>query len=318
VQVLLDLAKKKMYAARLQRPTPYVDKTVYVAWNAMCISAYLEAAKALDLDSARRFALRSLDRILAEGWSPENGLLHVLAYSDPQAEHRRVPGVLDDCACTVIACLDAYEATADLTYFSFAQRIADVMVDFFYDGESGGFFDIRKAQSDGQALGVLGVPRKPFQDSPTPAGNSVAAIALLRLYAYTGDASYREKAQRTIESFAGVAAQYGMFAATYALAGVQLLQPHTQVVIIGKGDKADELYRAANHGFSIGRTVLKLNPAEAVARNLPPSLGQTIPRLPSRGEDGAIALLCSENTCEAPIQDAAELRRRLRSWHTKN
>ena len=26
-------AKQKMYAARLARPTPYVDKTVYVGWN---------------------------------------------------------------------------------------------------------------------------------------------------------------------------------------------------------------------------------------------------------------------------------------------
>jgi uncharacterized protein YyaL (SSP411 family) len=318
VQVLLDSAKKKMYAARLQRPTPYIDKTVYVAWNAMYVSAYLEGAKVLELDSARRFALRSLDRILAEGWSQENGLLHVLAYSDAQAEHRKVPGVLDDYACTVIACLDAYEATSDLAYFSFAKRITDAMIDFFYDRESGGFFDIRKAASAGQSLGVLGVPRKPFQDSPTPAGNSVAAVALLRLHAYTDDASYREKAQRTIESFAGVAAQYGMFAATYALAGVHLLQPHTQIVIVGNGEKADELYRVANHGFSINRTVLKLNPAEAVAQNLPPNLGQTVPRLPSRVEGAAIALLCSENSCEAPIMDAGELSRRLQSRAKKN
>ena len=42
VQAILDSAKKKMYAARLQRPTPFVDKTVYVGWNALCISAYLE------------------------------------------------------------------------------------------------------------------------------------------------------------------------------------------------------------------------------------------------------------------------------------
>jgi len=32
VQELLNSAKHKMYAARLQRPTPYVDKTVYVGW----------------------------------------------------------------------------------------------------------------------------------------------------------------------------------------------------------------------------------------------------------------------------------------------
>src|SRR5258708_34767556 len=100
VQDLLDSAKKKMYAARLERTTPYVDKTVYVGWNSMCVSAYLEAAKVLDLDEARRFALRSLDRILAEAWKAHVGnategatqsnarLLHVVAYSDPKAEHR--------------------------------------------------------------------------------------------------------------------------------------------------------------------------------------------------------------------------------------
>src|SRR3954462_1043879 len=63
VERLLDSAKKKMYAARLKRPTPYVDKTIYVSWNAMAISAYLTAARVLDLDDARRFALKSLDRI---------------------------------------------------------------------------------------------------------------------------------------------------------------------------------------------------------------------------------------------------------------
>ena len=66
---LLDSAKKKMYAARLQRPTPFVDKTVYVSWNALCISAYLKAARVLKLDGARKFALRSLDRILSQAWN---------------------------------------------------------------------------------------------------------------------------------------------------------------------------------------------------------------------------------------------------------
>ena len=59
VRGLLDSAKKKMYAARLERPTPYVDKTVYVGWNSMCVSAYLEAAKVLGSRGcpALRFAL---------------------------------------------------------------------------------------------------------------------------------------------------------------------------------------------------------------------------------------------------------------------
>src|SRR5262249_43588599 len=98
VQTLLESAKKKMYEARLQRRAPYVDKTIYVGWNAMAISAYLIAARVLDLEEPRRFALKSLDRILAEAWSPERGLLHVVAYSDPKAEKRAVSGMLDDYA----------------------------------------------------------------------------------------------------------------------------------------------------------------------------------------------------------------------------
>src|SRR6201997_3602143 len=53
---LLESAKKKMYAARLQRPTPFVDKTVYVGWNSLSVSAYLQAARILKLPQARRFA----------------------------------------------------------------------------------------------------------------------------------------------------------------------------------------------------------------------------------------------------------------------
>src|SRR6266704_5922425 len=229
----LESAKQKMYAARLKRPTPYIDKTVYVSWNALCISAYLEAAKVLGLDAARQFALRSLDRVLAEGWNPEDGLLHVITYSDAQAERRKIRGLLDDYAFTACACLDAYEATSDLSYFNFARSIADAMIQRFFDSVSGGFFDTEiMANGNSGSLGVLGTRRKPFQDSPTPAGNPVAAIALLRMHAYTNEPSYRDNAKRTLEILAGLAGQYGLFAATYGIAAVYL-SPHTQVEVVG-------------------------------------------------------------------------------------
>src|SRR5947207_1873831 len=79
VRELLDSARQKMYTARVERPTPYIDKTVYVSWNALCISAYLKAAGVLRLDEARRFGLKSLDRILAEACKPDSGLQHVVA-----------------------------------------------------------------------------------------------------------------------------------------------------------------------------------------------------------------------------------------------
>jgi uncharacterized protein len=311
VQTLLQSAKDKMYAARLKRPTPYVDKTVYAGWNALCISAYLEAAKVLNLEAAEHFALRSLDRILAEGWRAEDGLLHVLAYSDGNAERRQIPGVLDDYAFTALACLDAYEATADLSYFNFAKRIADAMVERFVDPVSGGFFDTGKIPSDQKVLGVLGTRRKPFQDSPTPAGNSVAAIALLRLHVYTNDAGLRDQAEQTIEVLAGLAAQYGLFAATYGIAAVHLSRPHMQIVIVGNGERARRLYDAATAPYSATKAVLKLSANQAVPQNLPPALAETIPHLPAVKEGKTVAIICSGFACQPPISDPEELARRL-------
>src|SRR6202790_488298 len=338
-RALLASAKKKMYAARLLRPTPYVDKTVYAGWNAMCVSAYLEAAKVLDLAEARHFALRSLDRLLAEGWNAERGMKHVIAYSDPRAEQREngvaapvaVPGVLDDYAFAVMACLDAYEATAVLSYFRFARSIGDAMVAEFFDLVDGGFFDTRGGASgraaDGAsdkktALGILGTRRKPFQDSPTPAGNSAAAIALLRLHGYVNDAldnyGYRDKAEQTFEVYAGVAGQHGIFAATYGLAVMHFTQPHTQVVVVGKDEVAAELYRAAVRPLGLSMAVLRLDADKAVALNLPPALARTIPNLPALGGgrsfDGrSFAVVCSGFACQPPIFDAQELGRALGS-----
>jgi uncharacterized protein len=308
---LLQSAKQKMYAARLKRPTPYVDKTVYVGWNALCVSAYLEAAKVLMLEGARHFALRSLDRILTEGWHGDGRLLHVLAYSDPTVERRDVPAVLDDYAFTLVACLDAYESTADLSYFNFARRIADAMVENFFDPVSGGFFDTHQAGGNAQTLGVLGTRRKPFQDSPTPAGNSVAATALLRLHAYTNDQGYFDKAEQTMEVLAGVAGRYGLFAATYGIAGVHLTQPHTQVVVVGAGELAQQLYSSAVRPFSVSKAVLQLRSEQAAPQNLPPALAETIPRLPMIKDGKTGAIICSGFSCQPPIFDPGELAKKL-------
>jgi len=305
VNQLLSSAKQKMYAARPKRPTPYIDKTVYTGWNALCVSAYLEAARALSLDDARNFALQSLDRIISSAWNEESGLSHVVAYSDPRAKHRESPGFLDDYAFTAIACLDAYEATSDIRYFRMAKTISDQMIARFYDASSTGFFD---SQPGGEVLGVLSAPRKPFQDSPTPAGNPMAIIALIRLHAYTGNSEHREKAEKTLELLAGVAGQYGIFAATYGLAATTFSVSHSEIVVVGEDELASELYRHAASEHQVGRSILKLSFSQAVEANLPPGLAATIPNLSAVKNGKTVAVVCSEGSCKPPAHSIAELR----------
>jgi uncharacterized protein YyaL (SSP411 family) len=305
---LLDSAKEKMYAARLKRPTPYVDKTVYVNWNGLLISAYLQAATVLSLASARDFALKSLDRILADAWNTQSGLKHVIAYSDPDAQRRETSGFLDDYAFMGLATLDAYESTGNAEYYDAAREITNYMIAHFYDEAHGGFFDAPKSASGDGALGALSAQRKPFQDSPTPSGNSSAAVLLLKLHALTNEAKYREFADKTLRVFAGLAEQVGIFAGTYGIAAVWNFRPHTQVVIVGNDQNAQHLYAAAVAPFALNKTVIRVRSA---GDHLPPTLAETIQQLPAVKEGKSVAVVCSNFTCLPPIPDPDQLAKTL-------
>jgi hypothetical protein len=296
--VTIAKTKGKMLAARLLRPTPYIDKTMYVSWNAMFVSAYLDAARVLGGslgENCRAFALKTLDRMLHEVWSETRGFGHRIG--GPALE-----GSLDDQVFSVLALLDAFEATLEPRYFTAAQKTMELAIPRYGDAEGGGFFD---RPSDAAPMGGLDVRRKPFQDSPTPGANSIAAIALIRLYAFTSDERYYACAQKTLEAFAGIAPQYGLFAATYGLAATLFAHHPVQVVITGRTDDpaAQALEDAAHRVFRLGKSVLRVTPGVSLT-HLAGALRETLPHLPA---DKPLAVVCSGQTCLPPTSDPAQL-----------
>src|SRR2546428_928588 len=106
-------------------------------------------------------------------------------------------------------------------------------------------------------MGGLDVRRKPVQDSPTPGPNAIAAIALDRLYGYTGKTLYRERAEQTLETFAGIAPQYGLFGATYGLATLLHERHALQVVITGKGRSEEHTSELQSRSDLVCRLLLE-------------------------------------------------------------
>jgi uncharacterized protein len=302
VRLTLARAKGKMLASRLGRTTPYIDTTLYVAWNAMFVSAYLEAARSLGGsigENCREFALKTMDRMLQEAWSEDKGFAHRIG--GPQLN-----GSLDDQVFGTIALLDAYETTLNQRYFRAGQRTLDYILEYHADTEAGGFFD---RPSNAPPLGGLDVARKPFQDSPTPGANSAAVIALVRMHAFTGDQRYYNFAEKTLEAFAGIAPQYGLFAATYGLAALLFARHPIQVVITGRADDpaARSLEAAANGVYRLGKSVLRFTGASndgTPLAELPEALRETLPHLQM---DKATAVVCAGQSCLPPTSDSAQL-----------
>jgi uncharacterized protein YyaL (SSP411 family) len=283
---------------------------VYTGWNAMAISAYLQASAVLQVAGTRDFAIKTLDRILAEAWSEQDGLAHVVAYAEGEGgPHVRIPGVLDDYALMVHACLDAWERTLELRYYDAAQMLSTRMQRDFYDATGGGFFDTRV---DPEAIGALSARRKPLQDTPTPAGNPTAAAALLRLEALNGDAKLREVAEDTLEAFAGIVEHFGLYAGSYGLALERLLTLPQQIVIVGEDDLADAMEAAARERYSVNKTVLRAPAAVLRKGALPPLLKETLTQLPQLQEKAGFAVVCQGTHCLPPVHSVEDLQSTLR------
>src|SRR5205085_9125539 len=107
----------------------------------------------------------------------------------------RLNGYLDDYAFLSAALLDAYEATSNVLYLDQARELTAVMLEQFWDAQDGGcFFTGKDHESLLQRM-------KTCEDSAIPNGNAVAAMNFLRLFSYTGEHIYAERAEQTFRLF---------------------------------------------------------------------------------------------------------------------
>src|SRR5258708_1810494 len=208
--------------------------------------------------------------MLKEVWSESRGFAHRIG--GPALEVS-----IDDQVCRVLALLDAYETTLDPRYFTAAQKTMDLAIARYGDAECGGFFD---RPSDAAPMGGLDVRRKPFQDSPTPGANSIAAIALIRMHAFTGEDRYYAFAKKTLEAFAGIAPQYGLFAASYGLAATLFAHHPIQVVITGPpNDPTPQALQSGSHRvYRFAKPLLRVTP-ETPQLHLAAALNENLPHL---------------------------------------
>jgi uncharacterized protein len=171
------------------------------------------------------------------------------------------------------------------------------MVAGFFDPVAGGFFDTRGAADEKLRSEFWG-----------RGGNRFRIRRLLReirrrrlpcCAAWVHERCFLSReVEQTLEVYAGVAGQHGIFAATYGLAVMRFLQPHTQVVVVGKDEAAAELYRAAVRPLGLNTAVLRLDADKAVGQNLPPALAETIPNLPELRGGRSFAVVCSGFACQ--------------------
>jgi uncharacterized protein YyaL (SSP411 family) len=307
LRALRDAVRRKLLAARAERPTPFIDKTLYTGWNAMAVTAYLETARVLRMDGAREFALRTLDRLLGASWDGASVLKHVIAYPEGTAPVEAAPATLDDYAFTIHACIDGWFSSGRMEYYRAAVKMSDAMIAGFYDSVAGAFYDTAAHADSVVPLGALAARRKPLQDTPTPAGNPTASAALLRLHTLSGRQEYRDIAEDTLGSFAGIVEHFGLYAGSYGLALERLLQEPVQVVVVGSGPAAARLEATAVARFSVNKTVMRIAPFRLEPGGIPEALAETLLEMKAPAGAEAWAFVCLGRRCLPPVTEAEAL-----------
>ena len=127
----------------------------------------------------------------------------------------------------------------------------------------------------------------------------------------TGNSEFREIAEDTLGSFAGIVEHFGLYAGSYALALSRLLLDPVQVVIVGRGAEASRLEALATARFAVNKTVIRLHARQLAADTLPESLAETLTQVPHPPDAQAWALVCKGRSCLPPIADSEALLRAI-------
>jgi uncharacterized protein YyaL (SSP411 family) len=288
----INRARRALMERRDQRIRPATDSKVLTSWNGLTVAALAEAGTIFGEPSWIEAATRALgfifERLVVDGRL-------MRSYRNDVVKHL---GFAEDYAATLEACLSLYEATFEESLLERAVWVADEAVRLFLDPDRGGFF------TTGADAEKLVTRSKDLVDNAVPSANSVLALELQRLAAFTGRSDLENHAIYILRSIlpAAVRSPLGF---THALCAVDLYTSDLKEIVI-VGDPSDagtrELVDAAR------------------SRYLPNSItlvgdgsNHSVPLFQERVlVDGRpTAYVCHRGVCKLPVTSADALLREL-------
>ena len=292
VDARLACARNTLLAVRAQRVRPGCDDKCLTAWNAWMIKGLAMAGPVFNRPDYVAAAERALAFIQSTLWDGQRlcatyraGKAHLAAYLDDYA------GLLD----ALLALLSARWRTADLR---FACTLADTLLAQFEDKQHGGFYF---TAHDHEPL----IQRpKPFMDEALASGNGVAAWALGRLGHLLGETRYLQAAERTLHAAWPSILQVPYAHASLLAALEEILAAPQVLVLRGTPEQLALWQNAVQQAYAPQRWCVAI-PNDAP--DLPASLAARQP------QGDAVAYLCSDFQCSAPLTELDQLLTLLRS-----
>ena len=191
IQGQLATARQKLFEARKGRVRPGLDDKVLTSWNALMISGYVNAFKALGEESYLEAALKNGNFLVKNQLQSDFRLNR--NYKDGTSS---INGFLDDYALSIQAFMALYEVTFDAVWLERSKGLADYATTHFLD-TSNYLFNYTSDLDP-----PLIARKKELGDNVIPSSNSAMARALFSLGTYLYNEDYQQQARQMMANLA--------------------------------------------------------------------------------------------------------------------
>ena len=281
----IEAACEQIFEAREQRAHPNLDDKVILEWNALMLSTLCEATGLFGRPDWFDVAITNAEFLVREMRSPDGRWFRSWhADGEPRARHAALAA---DHANLIDAFTRLGELSGQARWIEHAREVADTMLDHFWDLDRGGLFTVA---DDGEQLVAR---QKELLDSATPSANSVAANALYRLAALTGESRYINMADQILRLLATVMPQ-APSAFAHAVSAVAFrAEGSVEVVVTGdRGDLVEVVQR-------------RWEPARVFA------WGEPYDGPLWENREPGFAFVCRNHTCQLPTATVEQLEAQL-------
>ncbi|MBW3594525.1 MAG: thioredoxin domain-containing protein [Actinobacteria bacterium] len=286
----VERARAALLARRDERVRPATDDKVLTSWNGLIAAALAEAGNIFGRADWVDVATSAMEFVFST--LVVDGRM-MRAYRHGVVNHL---GFAEDYALSLEACLALYEATFDLRWLDRARWVADEAVRLFLDEDNGGFF------TTGTDAEKLVTRSKDLIDNAVPAANSVFALELQRLAAFTGERGYEERAVDILRLVRDAAARSPL-GFTHLLMAVDLYTSELkEIVIVGpRHDAGTQQLVDARRSRYLPNSITLVGHPEADAGKVPLFHGRVL-------VDGRpTAYVCKRGECRLPVTSPEKL-----------
>ncbi len=162
-----------LYSKREKRAKPRLDDKCLTSWNALMLTGFASAFKALGTEKYLKIALKNANFINDNLWSKDGSLFH--SFKNDKAT---INGYLEDYCFVIEAFINLYEVTLDENWLIKSKQLMDYCFDYFYDIDSS-FFRFTSTLDE-----QLIATHFEIEDNVISASNSVMAHNLFKLSIY--------------------------------------------------------------------------------------------------------------------------------------